>query len=162
MSDPFSILHEAIWTAFDADPDLPTLVKAKNRIKFEERDSLKASVSDSDLPEVILIPRSGIGNLTATSSSVTFDLGFEWLISTGDYRLSHRLFPTMWAIYRFMVKFNLDTAATLQYNSSYFVNSIKFNSGSVGESDAERNRGLRGFSSILSFTCNLKFPKGNL
>lgn len=159
--DPITAVHEAAWVAFESVSELTDLVKAGNRIKFDRRDCVKATVQDGDLPEVILVPRAVVGNLTSTSSSVSFEVSFDWLISTGDYRVAYRIGPVIWHLYRAMVRFQSDVSKVL-YNGSPFTNGCFLNSGTIGESDAERNRGIKGFSSALSFTVKMHFPKGSI
>lgn len=162
MADnPLNLIHEAAWTAAEADTELSTLVLPGNRVKFDERSAVKKNIQDADLPELIFIPRSGIGNFSATSSTVSFEMTFDWLISTGDFRVNHRLYPVLWALYRSMAIFQ-GTAGGIQYKSKKFINGVFFQNASVGESDPERNRGISGFSSIFSLMIRMSFNKGEL
>lgn len=159
--DPLTVIHEAAWAEFDGDTAMAALVAPKNRIKFTDRSDLKKHVQDADLPEVILIPRSNVGNLTSTSSSVSFEITFDWLISTGDYRVSFRILPVIWNLYRVMSKFQ-QSASSLEFGGRKFCNGITFNSNTIGESDAERNRGINGFSAVMSFTVKMNFLRTTL
>lgn len=159
--DPITAIHDAAWAAFEGNPELIALVAPGNRIKLDNRASLKAAVQNGDLPEVILIPRALVGNLTSTSSSVSFEATFDWLISTGDYRVSHRIAPVLWHLFRAMVEFQ-ENVSKLTYNGRAFTNGCFLNSTNIGESDAERNRGIRGFSSAMNFTVKMHFPKGTI
>lgn len=159
-NDPITLVHEAAWAQFEAVPEMAALVQPANRIKLDHRDDLKASVQDGDLPEIILVPRAGAGNLTFNSSNVSLEITFDWLISTGDYRLSYRLGPVLWNLFRVMSKFQ-QSAGSLQWDSKPFINSVVLNSASIGESDTERNRGIRGFSSAMNFTVKMFFPRGS-
>lgn len=155
MADPLTDIHNFAWATMDS-AIAADVVAPGNRIKLDDRADIKSRVQDSDLPELILMPRSGVGNLTSTSSSVSFDVTFDWLLTTGDYRVSYRLYPVIWELYKAM--------STLQrtINTLSFVVSATFDSTSFGESDPERNRGIRGFSSVMSFTVKCKFNKDNL
>lgn len=160
-TDPLTLIHEGAWAALALlDPD-GEVVKQGNRIMLNKHEALKQNVQSADLPEVLLIPRQGVGNLTQTSSSVSFEITFDWLLSTGTYKVADKLYPVMWLLYRTMHKF-LSTARSLQYNDRTFVTGVFFNSASIGESDPERNRGIRGFSSAMNFTVKLSFPTGDI
>lgn len=162
MADnPLKLVHDALWEAVSADEELDDLIKAGNRIKLEERSDIKTQVQDADLPELILIPRSGIGNFTSTSSSVSFEVSFDWLISTGDMRVQFRLYPVVWSLFRAMSAYQR-TAGSLVYKGNRFINGVTFQTVNVGESDAERNRGIKGFSSVFSLTVKMTFPKDSL
>jgi hypothetical protein len=159
--NPLSLIHDAVWAAVSVDTELNGLIKAGNRIKLDERASIKNQVQDADLPELILIPRSGVGNLTSTSSSVSFELTFDWLLSTGDLRVNYRLYPVLWSLYRAMSKYQRVAGAAL-YNDKKFITGVAFSSVNIGESDAERNRGIKGFSSVFSFVVKMSFGKDEL
>lgn len=160
-TDPLTLIHEGAWAALDLlDPD-GEVIRPGNRIMLNKHDALKQTIQDADLPEVLLIPRQGVGNLTQTSSSVSFEITFDWLLATGTYQASAKLYPVMWLLYRTMHKF-MSTARSLQYKDRSFVTGVFFNSASVGESDPERNRGIRGFSSAMNFTVKLSFPIGDI
>ena len=160
-TDPITLIHEGAWAALATlDPD-GLLIKPGNRIKLDRHDAIKQTIQDADLPEVLLIPRQGAGNITATSSSVSMEVTFDWLISTGTYAVAARLYPTLWLLFRTMHKF-LSTARSLQYKDRAFVNGVALNSASVGETDPERNRGIRGFSAAMNFTVKLTFPIGDI
>jgi hypothetical protein len=160
VADPITTIHDFAWSVVDAEI-ASDVIKPGNRIRFTDRDELKSSIQDSDLPELILQPRSSIGNLTSTSSAVSMDLTFDWLMTTGDYRVSYRLYPVLWELFKAMSVLQR-TINTLQHNSQKFVVGAFFDSNSIGESDPERNRGIRGFSTVLSFTVRCKFNKDNL
>ena len=160
-SDPLTVIHEAAWAEFENDTATAALVAPKNRIKLTERDAIKASVQDGDLPEVVLVPRANIGNLTSTSSSVSFEITFDWLIATGDYRVGYRILPVIWNLYRVMSKFQ-QSASSLEFDSRKYVNGVFFNNNTVGESDAERNRGIRGFSAIMNFMVRMNFIRSTI
>lgn len=160
-SNPLEIIHDAAWTAAVADTELATLVKPGNRIKFDERSSTKTQIQDGDLPELILIPRSGVGNFTQTSSNVGFDITYDWLISTGDYRVNYRVYPVTWSLFRAMAAFQV-TAPALAYKTRKFVTGISFQNVNIGESDPERNRGIKGFSAVFTFVIKMSFVKGQL
>lgn len=160
-TDPITLIHEAAWaTLASLDPD-GDVIRPGNRLQLDRHDALKQNVKDADLPELILIPRQGTGNITSTSSSVSVEVTFDWLISTGTYKVADRLYPVLWLLFRTMHKF-LSDARAIQYKGRCFVNGVTFNSASVGESDPERNRGLRGFSSSMNFTVKLNFPVGDV
>jgi hypothetical protein len=159
--NPLNLIHNGAWAAAEADTELSTLVLPGNRIKLAERAELKKNIQDADLPELIFIPRSGIGNFTATSSNVGFEMTFDWLLSTGDLRVNYRLYPVFWSLYRSMAAFQA-TAGSLQYKDKKFVTGVFFQNASIGESDPERNRGVSGFSSVFSLMIRMSFPKGGL
>lgn len=159
-TDPITLIHQGAWAALNAT-DTDGIIKPGNRIQLNTRDPLKQNVQDGDLPELLLYPRTWIGNLTSTSSSCSFEVTFDWLLSTGTYEVAARLYPVMWLLYRVMYKF-MSSARALQYKDKPFVNGVFLNNASIGDSDPERNRGIRGFSAAMNFTVRLTFPKGDI
>jgi hypothetical protein len=152
--NPLTLVHDALWRMADAAMDLDNIVRAGNRIRFNSptnRDPLKQTVADADLPELILepagTPRSNICN---TSSTSMLTQRWRWVVSTGDLRANYRLLPVKWAIFVAMVNWKTELCA-LEWpvgSGRTFVKMANTLDAQEGESDRALNRGIVGWSCV--------------
>ena len=87
MADnPFQIVYDSLWEMMEEDPRFS--VKEGNKIRFNDnnREPYKTAHSTDDYPEVMLLPESGIGNISSTSSTSFLSKKYTWVVSTGDFR----------------------------------------------------------------------------
>lgn len=158
-SNPFSDVYDALWDLAEASDLLTSLVKPKNRVKFNQTrtgGTIKDQVSEADLPELVLVASGSSCNLHDTSSSSRITRNYEWIISTGDLRINNKLLPVEWAIFCAMLDWPT-VLASLQWQGAGFIKRTAVTDISTGQSDAERNRGIAGWSSIWGIEVEMHF-----
>ena len=167
MSDenPFNLVYTAMWDMIASNENLTNLVREGNRIRFDvtqNSNPLKKNVADGDLIEVILAP-VGFGDIMMqrTSNSTSIVKRFAWLISTGDMRVHKRLHVVEWAIIVGMLGWK-ERLAALQWKDKNFVKRADIIEGSEGESDPDRNRGIKGWSAVMTTEIEMHFATGDI
>lgn len=155
MSNPLELVYGALWDLAESRPQLCELVKLGNRIRFDserDRNPTKQEVSTLDLPELVLIGNGGFSNIHATSSSSELRRRYTWLLSTGDMRLQEYLYPVEWELFCAMCNWN-SVLNKLTWQGLNFVKSVDFIDLTEGQSDPDRNRGIKGWSAV--WTCEV-------
>jgi len=164
-TDPFTKVYEALWELASSFEPFTNLVTLRNRISFAEegnRTPVKNLVSTGDLPEVILAPTGGIANLHAATNYSRIAKTYDWLISTGDLRIKEGgLFPIEFALMRAMCNWKTPLSA-LTWNGNTFVKRCDLTDVSEGQSDTERNRGIKGWSALWSCEVEMYFNTSDL
>ena len=151
--NPFSIAYNGLWQLAEDDMGLRALVRSENRIKFDSFNPIKQNIADADVPELILVPAGGDPNLINTSDTTKIVKRYNWLLSTGSNQQG-QFFDIEWALTRAMLRW---PDLTLLWKNKSFVKSVKIVSITEGLSDAERNRGINGWSGILSMSLEMHF-----
>ena len=159
MSNPFTLVYDALWSMVEAHPQFLHDVKVGNRIKFNSdvsRDPMKDAIALGDLPEVVLISENGQANMYNTSSTSMITRSYAWLVSTGDFRLTKILSEVEWQIFCAMHGWP-EKLASLQWAGKNFVKKASIVSTSSGYSDPERNRGIIGWSAVWRCDVDMYF-----
>ena len=160
--DPFSLVYKSIWDCVNGNEHVTSLVKPKNKIRLDlEQHPIKPNVSDSDLPEILLIPDGASVNIRATSSGTKVTRRFAWVITTGQTLLCERILPVEFALIRAMKSWP-DTIAQATWNNKRFITRVDLGEVAEGESDAERNRGIRGWSALMNIQVEMIFQTEDL
>lgn len=158
--DPFTQVYKALWELAAGFTPFTDLVRLRSRINFAEegnRAPIKHLIASGDLPEVVLIPAGGVANLHATTTTSTVTKRYTWLISTGDLRVEEgKLFPVEFALVRAMCNWQ-STVCALTWNGDQFAKRCDLLDVNEGESDAERNRGIAGWSAVWSCEVEMHF-----
>jgi len=146
------MIYNKLWDMAESSVLFKSLVRMNNRIKFNDPTWTpmdKNEVSDGDLPEVTLVVSQGSGNIHCTSSTSDFRITFEWWIATGDVNVVRNILPVMWAIYCAMCGWQ-KAINDMTWQGKSFTKLANVGQASIGLTDLEKNRGIRGFSSIWS------------
>lgn len=166
--DPFSQVYDALWRLAEESPRLNALVRPRNRIKWNDRSWTppdKLEVSDADMPELALLVTQLSGKIRWTSSGSQALLQFDWVLSTGDPSVIRSVLPVMWAVYAAMTPWvtNVVTGPNpLQYKGETFVKRVDLKEANLGFTDPERNRGIRGWSSVWSCEVEMAWKTDNV
>jgi hypothetical protein len=118
-------------------------------------------VSTSDLPEVTLVANQSQANLHGTSSSSKLVYGYEWWIATGDVSVIRGILPVSWAVWCAMASWK-DVVGALKWKGKTFCKRFDFVNQSLLLTDSEKNRGIRGFSSIWGCEVEMWFGTNDL
>lgn len=157
MIDPFTQVYDALWSLAET-PRVTSLVRVGNRIKLDSTPptaGLKDQISQADVPELVLALTATSGNWLGTSSSSSFIRQYQWQVSSGDMKPS-RLLALEWALNCAMVNWPSVLAALTWYGEP-FVKRAQLVSAEHGESDPERNRGIRGWSALWTAEVEMHF-----
>lgn len=159
-TNPFQQVHDATWNLVVLHGELEALVKLGNRVKLDSRDPLKDEVSESDLPELILVPNQAVPHLQRTSNSSSIMLQLDWRLSTGEMNVEV-LYEVCWELYRAMSKWQ-STMTTLLWGGVDFVRLARPIQIAFGQSDADLNRGIVGWSSVWTGEVHMWFSTAKL
>lgn len=158
MSTPFDLIYETLIQALH---DEGNLFKARNVIAFDDvkTNPSKAAVQTADLPEVVLYLSNVSGNFTANSSSAVFVTTWRYMLSTGDYNSasSHKL---MFSVLRIHADWK-ESLASLLWKGKQFVKGSRLVLSQQGLSNAEQNRNISGFASVLDLEVDICLNKAD-
>ena len=162
-SDPFSLVHNALWTLLERHKGFTDLVKSGNRIKFTgaNRAPIKDPILTADLPEVRVTPVGGASQVQMTSSSTKVIKKWSVQVSTGDQRVDAVMFPVEWEILRALNDY-VSTLTALQWNSKPFVKLCRVTDISEGVSQQDLNRGIKGWSVVWACEVQMWFDSSDL
>lgn len=165
LANPFTDVYNALWTLLLRNPLVDQMVKVGNRVNFSSltnRDVIKQTVADSDLPELTLIPEGTSDvNLGCTSSTSKIKRRYSFICVTGDYRLAYRLLPLEWFIFASMTGWR-ETLTALQWHGTPYVKTANLVSLVDGETDSRRVKGLKGWTAIWSCEVEMHFTTAHL
>ena len=103
MSNPFTDVHNAIWTMLEAHTGFTTYVTAGNRIKFTSAPYAiwESTIGEGDVPEVAVV-MTGMKPLDRPASNANV-LGITWefWVTTMEQPTAE-FYRVQWAIYRAM------------------------------------------------------------
>lgn len=163
MTDPFTLIYNALWGMLESWPSFARMVRVGNRIKFtgKLREIVKHEVATRDLPEIRLITIDALPHLQRTSNSTSVLMTLQWQVSTGDQRLDAILFPLKWEMMRAMSRWETALNA-LVWNDKPFAKLYRSQLAADGQLQADLVRGIKGWSIIWSCTVELWFTTTDL
>ena len=153
-TDPFTQVYDKIWDMLEANSSFTDMVKIGNRIKVSGTDPhpLKKEVMDSDIPEVMILPRGGLHHINFSSSSVRLGRVYTIAITTNNLAANRYLFPLEWIIFGVFVSSNqtLDLTFKATYELSQSDQTIE---------DILLNRGVEGWASTIDIIVTIVINK---
>jgi len=161
---PPAQVYDALWGLVEGSAYFQSLVKQGNRIKFNKQSFIppdKIEISTTDVPEVTLVANQSQANLQGNSTASKLVFNYEWWISTGDVNVIRGILPVTWAIWCAMANWK-NVLPLLKWSGQPFVKRYDFITGSVLLTDSEKNRGIRGFSSIWGCEVEMWFKTDDL
>lgn len=154
--DPLTIIREKLWEVVDSSEFFRTWIRESNRIRFDTELGTKEHAGHGDLPEVIIVPSSSSQLDMGTSGTARLSMSFLFYLSTGSKNLQ-MISALQWELFRVIQTFMANVGNCL-YHGNRFVERIRFDSGEQAISDAERNRGIGGWSASWGVTVDMFFP----
>jgi hypothetical protein len=159
------MVYDALWELALRAPIIGTTVKVGNRISYgtdSPIDPHKNNASDADLPELTLVTE-GIseGNIGRTSCTTSLLRQYSFVISTGDFRANHLLYPIEFALFCAMTGWTT-TLTALEWEGQRFVKRCQLVNASEGLSDPQRNRGIKGWAAIWAVSVEMHFTTSSL
>jgi hypothetical protein len=166
--DPLSQVYDGMWAMLRAHQGFNDLVRVGNQINFsgDARNPLKAEITDTDLPEVRIIPAAANeSHLQVTSNTGHLTQRFEVQVSTGDQRVDTKdeaginsaVYPVVWEILRAMSGWSAVLRA-LTWGERTFVTLAKPTALSIAVDQSDLNRGIIGWSAKWTYEVQLHFP----
>jgi hypothetical protein len=166
--DPFSQAYEALRRLAIESARLRSLVRVGNQIFFNSQSWSppdKPEVSDADLPELALMVTTLEGRIRQTSSGSMAKLGFDWILSTGDPNVQRAILPVMFAVYAAMTPWVTSItpeANPFMWKDASFIKRVDLVQANVGLADPDRNRGIRGWSSVWACEIEMYFQTSSV
>jgi len=163
-TNPFNMVLTALWEMLLAHPRIVRDVKEQNRIRFDlanNRDPFKPAIQASDLPEICIASLAASANIMETSSTSRCNRTYSIMLSTGDFRYTEICGQVEWHIWVAMCGWKR-TLGGLQWNGQNFVKRANVTNVSTGMSDPEKNRNIRGWSSVWSVEVEMHFATAGL
>lgn len=170
LIDPYTLVLGGLWEALRDQTEIMARVRPKNMITFtgDLRAPIKDQVSDADLPEIRII-LSGSRPGEHGSSNTTFDTAvYEIQVSSGDQRLDHQHLPLKWAIFRAMRRAlavpdgGEGRLQALRWNEKRFVVDSRAVAVTEGVSQADLDRGIKGWFAVWSYEVKMFFATVDL
>ena len=165
-ANPFTMIAKALWQLAETWPEIDALIAPENRISYTRdtiRDTEKRKVQAGDLPALVLSIEGAAFNLHSTSSTTRCVRTYAWLISTGDKRYNKFLSHVEWMLYATMHDFSSVLGGmTWPSDDWHFVKRWDLTSGVSGQSDAEKNRGIKGWSAVMNVEVECYFRRADI
>lgn len=156
---PYSKVYDAIWALLEADAAFTNMFPAGNRIKFNDatdRAPHKQRVQTADLPEVMLLVEGGELNVQNTSSTTKSIVNYVLAVNTGDWRLNEFILPINWLV-TCQAKLWCSFISNVTWRGQSYVKVVRITTNTIGESNEKRNRGIKGFSGLITFQVEMHF-----
>lgn len=151
--NPISLIAGGLWAAVDAHPVLAE-IRAGNKIRFDRPGNpIKETLAIADVPELRLLPTSASGNLHNTSNSSTVVTTFTWLVVLGQFGETE-VNKLLWALIECAAAWK-KYIAPLEWRGKRFVKRLDFRQSQSGLTDRALNRGVDGWSAILTIEVEL-------
>lgn len=151
--NPISLVAGGLWAAVDAHPVLAE-IRAGNKIRFDRPGNpIKETLASADVPELRLLPTSASGNLHNTSNSSQIITTFNWLVVLGDFAETE-INRLLWALIECAAAWK-EYLPPLEWRGKKFVKRLDFRQSQSGLTDRALNRGVDGWSAILTIEVEL-------
>lgn len=163
-NNPFNLVFDAIWALFESSSEFEALVKPGNKIKYnlaENRDTIKQTVTTADLPEVALVNSGFNINLFDSSSSTKVVARYSLIANTGDFRLNKLMNDLNWIVLVNLKDWRTVLTA-LTWHGASFVKRVGIVDLTVGESNPDRNRQIKGWVSVWQIEIEMHFQTSTL
>ncbi len=160
--NPFALVYDALWTMALASATISELVKPGNRVRFDEpdrRDPAKKTLQAADFPELWLVPSgSQAANLHANSCSASITRRYEFILHTGDLRMTESLLTVEWQLFCALVNWQ-SVLGALTWKSVASVKHTRLVEVRNGTIDQKRADGMNGWSAVWACDVDLMLPR---
>ncbi len=164
MNDPLTMCYNALWDMLERWSGFTDRVRIGSRVKYQtDGNPEKAEVSNTDLPEVRIIPDGMLPATQISSSSTRIVQRFTVQVSTGSKRVTGQLgkdpslFPLEWEIFRAMSRW-WEVISLLEWHGTTFAKFLDLTDTQHGSAERDLNRGIDGWASAWSVEIVLVFP----
>lgn len=164
LGNPFVKVFNALWDLLEADPEFTARVPIGNRVKYniaDDRQPLKQDITTQDLPEVAIVFTTGSTNIPDTSSSSKIIGNYQLIVNTGDYRINEFMNVLNWIVVCNFARWR-EVLLSLTWKDQAFITRVSPVNITMGESDPQRNRGIKGWTTLWAVEIEMHFKTSNL
>lgn len=163
MSDPFTLVYNALWVMAERNTELTSLIPLKNRIKFDASNPPKMQIAESDTPELALTASGASFGVQNNNSNYTLDRRYDWIVTSGDYRINPKFNAISFELMRAMVDYE-STLCALTWEDCNFVNRCNLTDADEGieYNRSKQNRNLFGWSGVITVEIRFVLPYSKL
>lgn len=166
IDNPFTQVHNALWTMVERNPEIEKLVKVGNRIQLNKDNDYKLQIAQNDTPELLLLPMGGVGNIRCSSSTTEFIRKYTWVITSGRLAISPIYDPLSWELFRSLVDWDLEgTLMGLRWpeeaTCSFVMRATAIEVTEGLQRDMEE-RGINGWTGIWSVDVQMRFSTADM
>lgn len=162
--NPFTKVFDKLWELFELDTEFTSRIPEGNRVKYNsttDREPLKQNIASADVPEFAITFDAGNINLFDTSSSSKVVAQYRMIINTGDFRVNEYAQLITWIVICNLRLWKTHLGA-LTWKDATFVKRVHILNLATGQSDPERNRQIKGWTSIFTVEVEMHFKTTNL
>lgn len=165
--DPLTLLTNCVVATLQESPavKLAMGLAKKNIHAFNKsRSGTQTDVrAEADLPELAIEPSGGPTNINLASNLCSMDWGMTLGINSGDQRVTEVLNPVLFAVWATLAAKLIDgPVMSLQWQNQVFVHHYSVQNVTIGKSNPDMNRGIKGWTSICSLLFNLHFDTNTI
>jgi len=162
--NPFTKVLEQLWTLLEADTQFTDRIPPANRVKYDsttDNNPIKQIVATADLPEFAVAFGGAAINLFDSSSSTKVVSRWMFVINTGDWRVNEFAQVLNWIVLCNLRQWKTGLGA-LTWKGETFVKRVHILDLASGESDPNRNRQIKGWTSVFNLEIEMHFKTTNL
>ena len=162
--DPYTEVLRALWNVLEASAEFVTVVPPGNRIKFmgANRDPIKDTISDADVPEVRIIEVSSQPHPHRTSNAHTDLVTYEIQCSSGDQRLDAVHNALKWIVYKAMADIEQRLLKLVNWKGQQICRLARPVTTRAGQTSGDLERGIIGWSALWAVEVELWFATTDL
>lgn len=164
MSNPFQLVWNALWDLAETNTSLTALVRAGNRIKYQDSRGPKYAISDGDLPELLLLSNGGDINVKNSSSTTKVTRNYTWAIATGEFDINDVYNDVSWELFRAMIDWDISICALEWPAASGWYFAVKCDMSTIEEGTfmADENRGIQGWAGMWQMSVEMHLRTADL
>lgn len=162
--DPYTLALDALWSLLESNVHFAALVPPSNRIRIDgsSRDPHRDTVSEGDMPEVMILLDGGAPHEKATSTSAFDAARYRIYVSTGDQRPNFSWHKVRWAIFRALANWTPDIFDMVKWKGNRAIVQVTQNEVAESLDEADQNRGIRGWACVWECELMLSFAESDL
>jgi len=163
LTNPLQIFQRALLEQLANNQDIDSLVRPRNQVSFDQTsgaDPRKKNTASADLPDFVVWNTGMRGNVFASSDHSAIVTTWQLVFSAGQFN-SIATFQFNWAFIVAVKRFK-DWAMPLQWRGLPFITDMRLGNAFSGESNAEQNRGIMGFVTVIDFEVDMQINHTDL
>jgi hypothetical protein len=161
--DPFTQVHNKLWSLAEANDGLTALVRVSNRIRLNDSwiGAYPHENTQAGTPYLVLEPKGGYVHFERTSDGSSLIKRWVWKLVTGEKTVDDQVFPVEWELFRALHEART-SLTTLSWGSQSFVKDFNLREFEETLDDKDSNRGVIGWVGLLACDVELWFSRASL
>lgn len=155
--NPFTITYEALFKTACRNQILSKYIKPGNYVSLDQETLPKKSISDADLPELLLTQTSTSGQIIASSSTSLIEVEYVFAAAVGSWDLKGLVSEIQWGLLTSSASWCANLGE-LTWEGNRFISSVELGSVSVTLADFQINRGIAGWSMQWPLLVRMRLP----